>query len=229
MFLVVTGLPKETFVYFDQNRARNARDALKVRKVANAGAVASAAKLLHQIIVGHNSKPRNEVVDRMVQDYPALEDAVIEAEAMKEATHGSSSVLSVLYFLYGFVDPEACKKFFQLLQHGSEEFVENDRHPVARLKKKLTDLWKKENNNTSIWLNIEHNNYGGYYDSRFRQMCFIHTAFIAYLKDKKTVKWTEKKDAQLKLIEGITHIAKDAVIIRPSYNGFVYKEQQHDD
>ena len=42
-FLVVRGLPEETFVYFDQNRPRAAKDALKVRGVRNATKVASAA------------------------------------------------------------------------------------------------------------------------------------------------------------------------------------------
>ena len=99
MFLVVRGLPKETFVYLDQSKSRDAKDALKVRGITNAQGVATAAKLIHQLIYGKNNTPRNEVVDRIVQDYPTLEDAVARSESMKEATHGQPSVVAVLYFL----------------------------------------------------------------------------------------------------------------------------------
>ena len=99
-FLVVRGLPEATFVYFDQSRPRAAKDALRVRGVRNAGKVAAVTKLLYQLMEGKSTVPRNEVLDRMVEDYPAIESAVAKGESMTDATHITTSVGPTLHFVY---------------------------------------------------------------------------------------------------------------------------------
>ena len=121
-FLIVRGLPEESFVYFDQNRTRNARDTLKVSGISNPAAVATAAKLIHELIEESNAVPRSEVLHRLVEDYPLLPDAVSKGDSMKQDTHGLPGVLSVMYFLYCTKYGETGKKFFDMLRNGSDEF-----------------------------------------------------------------------------------------------------------
>ena len=217
VFLVVKGLPKEAFVYFDQNKARSARDALKVRGIINPDMVASTAKLLHNLISENTNIPRNEVIDRIVRDHPALQDAVSKGQAMKEVTHGTPSVLAVLYFLYSAKYPEEARRFFQLLQHGSEEFVENPNHPVSKLRRKLLSEWKKDPvKRGSIPYVLDDSNTKSptrTVDTRYKQMCYIHTAFDAFVKERRSCTWQEN----ISIIEEISYLAKDVVTIQHSY------------
>ena len=86
-FLVVRGLPEKAFVYLDQNRTRDAKDSLRIKGIRNPQKTAAASKLLYQLIYGKTSKPRNEIVDRMVDDYPALGEAVSLAESFSKKLH----------------------------------------------------------------------------------------------------------------------------------------------
>ena len=213
-FLVVRGLPEETFVYFDQSRPRAAKDALKVRGVRNAAKVAAVTKLLYQLMEGKSSVPRNEVLDRMVEDYPAIESAVAKAESMAEATHITTSVGAVLYFVYSVEYPETYSRFFDLLQYGGEE-MKNSKHPVARLAKKINDEWKKSGGKGGTWWAARGTNgISVVYDTRWRAMSFIHQAFMAYATGKHSFSWKEDQS----VIDSIGKLCRNNIFIRYRYD-----------
>ena len=215
-FLVVRGLPEETFVYFDQNRPRAAKDALKVRGIRNADKVAAVTKLLYQLMEGKSSVPRNEVLDRMVEDYPEIESAVAKAESMTDATHIITSVGATLHFLYSLEYPETYSRFFDLLQYGGEE-MKNSKHPVTRPTKKINDEWKKSGGRRmqgDYWAARGTNGSKVVYDNRWRAMAFIHQAFMAYATGKHSFSWKEEQS----VIDSIGQLCRKNIVIRYSYD-----------
>lgn len=215
-FLVVRGLPEETFVYFDQNRPRAAKDALKVRGIHNPQKVAAVTKLLYQLVEGVSSVPRNEVLDRMVEDYPEIENAVSKAESMTVATHIITSVGATLHFLYSLEYPEIYSRFFELLQYGGEE-MKNNKHPVARLVKKINVQWNKSGGKgmTGDYWAVKGTSGGTTrYDNRWKAMSFIHQAFMAYATGKHAFSWKEEQS----VIDSIGQLCRRNIAIRNSYN-----------
>jgi len=213
-FLVVRGLPEETFVYFDQNQTRAAKDALKVRGVKNPTGVAVTAKLIFTLMHGKDSVPRNEVIDRMVQDYPELEASVSKGESMKSTLIGSMpNVTAVSHFLYSSVYPEKCEQFFHYLEYGGN-VMENRQHPVTRLKKKLAKEWKKEGGKGGTLVSIPRKELDGRttrYDSRYKILCYFHTAFRAFANDKKSFSgWKVDENT----VDSIGKLARNVVAIR---------------
>ena len=201
-FFVVRGLPEEAFVYLDQNRPRGAKDAMKVRGIRNAETVASTTKLIYLLREGRTSIPRNEVLDRIVADYPELENAVAKAGSMKDKTHIVTSVGGAMIFLYAREYPEIYGRFFELLQYGGEE-MKNSRHPVARLSKKLNDDWIMHRKKDRVRM----------YDNRWRQMAYIHLAFMAYTTGKYSFSWNQEQMA----IDAIGQLCRKTIIVRHSY------------
>ena len=215
-FWVVRGLPEETFVYFDQNRPRAAKDTLKVRGVHNPQKVAAVTKLLYQLVEGVSRSPRNEVLDRMVEDYPAIEDAVSRAESMTAATHIITSVGATLHFLYSLEYPEIYSRFFELLQYGGEE-MKNSKHPAARLVKKINAQWNKSGGKGmtgDYW--AAKGTAGGTirYDNRWKAMSFIHQAFMAYVTGRHSFNWKEEQV----VIDSISQMCRRNIVIRNSYD-----------
>ena len=218
-FLVVRGLPEETFVYFDQNKPRAAKDALKVRGVRNADKVAIVTKLIYHLLEGKSSVPRNEVLDRMVEDYPAIESAVAKAESMGDTTHIITSVGATLYFMYSIEYPEIYSRFFELLQYGGEE-MKNGKHPVTRLVKKLNEEWKKSGGRrmqTDFWTARGANGLQKTYDTRYKVMSYIHRAFMAYATGKHSFSW---ETDTLSTIDSISQMCRRNIAIRNSYNSY---------
>ena len=218
-FLVVRGLPEKTFVYFDQNRPRAAKDALKVRGVRNADKVAIVTKLLYHLLEGKASVPRNEVLARMVADYRAIEDAVAKAESMGDTTHIITSVGATLYFMYSIEYPETYSRFFELLQYGGEE-MKNSKHPVTRLVKKLNEEWKKSGGRraqTDFWTARGTNGSQRTYDTRYKVMSYIHRAFMAYTTGKHSFSWDTDT---LSIIDSISRMCRRNIVIRHSYDSY---------
>jgi len=224
-FLIVRGLPEESFVYFDQNRTRNARDTLKVSGISNPAAVATAAKLIHELIEESNAVPRSEVLHRLVEDYPLLPDAVSKGDSMKQDTHGLPGVLSVMYFLYCTKYGETGKKFFDMLRNGSDEFndprwvrggsVHSSQHPVSKLKRKLLSEWK---NNSHTFGRYSRSNEAidprdDSLDVRYKQMCYIHLAFEAFLHNRRSLTWRANQE----IISRVITLTRELVSLRHSF------------
>ena len=218
-FLVVRGLPEATFVYFDQSRPRAAKDALRVRGVRNAGKVAAVTKLLYQLMEGKSTVPRNEVLDRMVEDYPAIESAVAKGESMTDATHITTSVGATLHFVYSLAYPEAYSRFFDLLQYGGQELKEHTRHPVARLKKRINEEWQKSGGRRmqgDYWAARGTNGSKVVYDQRWQAMSYIHQAFMAYVTGKHAFSWKQEQS----VIDSIGQLCRKHIVIRHNYNSY---------
>lgn len=219
-FLVVSGLPESTFVYFDQNRARTLKDALETSGVANAAKVAPAAKLLYQLILGKANLPRNEVAVRLVGDHPRFEKAVSFAESMTDHCHIVTSVGAVLYFLYSVHYPPACDMFFDILRHGDRDIFKRPRHPITMLSKKLTEEWKKQKAGHRYDLVVPagasaHSPFD-LRDSRHLLMSWIHQAFMAYAAGKLSLKW-EPISNHATIIGEVSTLARNTVTIRNDY------------
>jgi len=129
MFLVVRGLPKEAFVYLDQNKTRASKDAFKVQGIRNTKNTSAVTTLLYQLVNGKKNSPRNEVALRMVQDNPGIEDAVTKADKLSKKINVSISATAAIYFLHSVSYPEESTNFYDLLLYGDKE-LKNRQHPV---------------------------------------------------------------------------------------------------
>jgi len=217
-FLVAYGLPDSAFVYFDQNRPRSLRDALQTNGVANAEKVATATKLLYQLIVGKLNAPRNEVAVRMVGDYPRFEEAVTFAQSISDNTHIVTSVGAVLYFLYSVNYPEACETFFDILRHGDRDIFKRPRHPITVLSTKLNEEWKKVKTGRRYDSVPSTPAYAGHveFESRHMLLSWIHQAFMAYATGKLSLKWEPVSNTPNILAE-IGSMARLTVRVRYDY------------
>tara|TARA_R110002096_G_scaffold75451_1_gene178225 strand:- start:389 stop:1399 length:1011 start_codon:yes stop_codon:yes gene_type:complete len=213
-FLVVRGLPEKCFVYFDQNRPRAAKDALKARDVKNPLKVAAVAKLIFQLIEGRTIVPRNEVIDRLVMDYPELEQTTRRAEEMSERSHIMTSTGSVAQFLFNKIDPVSSSAFFDMIQFGGDE-LKDSQHPVTRVLKKLNDAWKKgvfEGNGKAKFTQGAN---AGFvvYDARWLPLAWLYQAFVAFASGKALWHWRSEHHT----IEQIVSLCKRHIVIRHSY------------
>ena len=211
-FLVVSGLPEEIFVYIDENLSRAAKDALRIRGIRNPEDVATTTKLLFQLMHGKTNTPRHVVVDRMMKDYPDIEDAVAKGLSMKNSVLGAQpNVMAVLYFLYSRMYPENCEKFFHYLQYGGD-VMELAGHPITRLKKKLAQEWKNAKGHQQfVGIPQKGTDQRRQYDSRYKIMCYFHTAFMAFNAGKKSFYgWDENQET----IEDIGSLARQVINIR---------------
>ena len=217
-FLVAYGLPESAFVYFDQNRPRSLRDALQTSGVANAEKVATATKLLYQLIVGKLNAPRNEVAVRMVGDYPRFEEAVMFAQSISDNTHIVTSVGAVLYFLYAVNYPEACETFFDILRHGDRDIFKRPRHPITVLSAKLNEEWKRVKTGRRYDAVPSTPAYSGHaeFESRHLLLSWIHQAFMAYATGKLSLKWEPVSNTPSILAE-IGSMARLTVRVRYDY------------
>jgi len=217
-FLMAYGLPESAFVYFDQNRPRSLRDALQTSGVANAEKVATATKLLYQLIVGKLNAPRNEVAVRMVRDYPRFEEAVTFAQSISDNTHIVTSVGAVLYFLYAVNYPEACETFFDILRHGDRDIFKRPRHPITVLSAKLNEEWKKVKTGRRYDAVPSTPAYSGHaeFESRHLLLSWIHQAFMAYATGKISLKWEPVANTPTILAE-IGSMARLTVRVRYDY------------
>ena len=206
-FLVVRGLPEKAFVYLDQNRTRDAKDSLRIKGTRNPQKTAAASKLLYQLIYGKDSKPRNEIVDRMVDDYPALEEAVSLAESFSKKLHITSSVGAVLYFLYSTKYPEKWEKFYDMWLYGGKERRDGS-HPVTRLVKKLNDVWASQGKSLAQSHGADYNY------SRYKIMGIVHQTFITFANDKYKFTWDYGEAS----FNEVAKIAKEVVKIRDTYH-----------
>ena len=211
-FFVVRGLPEETFVYIDQNKTRTIKDTMKTGGVRNAKGVATTAKLIYQIMEGKSRIPRNELLLRMAEDYPDLEDSVAKAGSMAEATRITTSVGATLHFLYSRWWPEKCDSFFNSLQYGGTVF-QHIHHPITRLASKLKSDWKK--GAQGRYALVVQGTSGGtiVYDQRWRSMMNIHQAFMAYVT-KKQLRFREDQAT----IDELGELLRRTVTLRHSYS-----------
>ena len=209
-FMVVRGLPEETYVYIDQNKTRAAKDAVKIAGVRNPDKVAAAAKLIYQCIEGRTALPRHEVLVRMIQDYPDIEPAIAQAEAMRPAIYVPTSVGGVVYFLYSRLWPEECKQFFNLLQYGDQDILSDSHHPITKLKTKLRRMHHETGARPGMLYSIQ-GSHGGriVYDNRWKIMMFIHQAFEAY-RNNKGLRWKETYHA----IDELCYLLATVVTLR---------------
>jgi len=222
-FLVVEGLPEETFVYIDQNKTRSAKDAVKIGGVRNASKVASVAKLIYQLMEGKTRNPRNELIVRMVEDHPDLEQSVAQAEAMSDNTHITTSVGGTLYFLYSRWWPEECKKFFDVLNFGDQNILAQRNHPITRLKTKLKKVYReRRTSGRSVGLleSAVQGSHGGtvVYDGRWRIMMYIQQAFKSYRTGRRGhyPQWSWSEDQGI--IDEIAELCRKTVTLRSSYS-----------
>ena len=214
-FLVVTGLPENTFVYIDQCRARAAKDVIRTSGVKNPQGVSGTTKLLYHMIEGTRANPRHEVLLRMVEDYPDLEKCVRKGNSLTHSTHIQPNVAAVMYFLYSKKYPEIYENFFDMLEHGSVEFSANKEHPVARLRGKLTREWKKDGSNRGrvAYIKRKSNDTGELLHENHVVMCYIHSAFMAFVKGNRTVKW----ELDLRIIDQLCGFAREVITLRHGY------------
>ena len=212
-FLVVTGLPDDIFVYIDQNKTRAAKDVVKIAGVSNPAKVAAAVKLIHQCMEGRARTPRNELLYRMIQDYPDIEFAIAKGESMHDSTYIPTSVGGTLYFLYKRWWPEECKQFFDILQYGDQDILSQSQHPITRLKNKLRHLYNKVGKRFGDLYALP-GSHGGkvIYDHRWQVMMFIHQAFKSYRTGKRLI-WREDQST----IDEIGELCKKTVTLRHSY------------
>ena len=217
-FFVVEGLPEETFVYIDQNRTRTSKDALKIKGVRNPEKVQSVAKMIHQLMEGKIRSPRNEVISRMIDDYPDLEQAVSHAESMRDSTQITTAVGGTLYFLYTRWWPEESKKFFDILKYGDQDILSQSQHPITRLKKKIKKMMASARTigtgpYLGSWQVIQGSDGGKVvYDNRWKLMMFIHQAFTAY-RTGKLLRWKEDRST----IDDIADMFNKTITLRNSY------------
>ena len=228
-FFVVRGLPEETFVYLDQNRPRSAKDALKGRGVKNPDKVASTAKLLYQLMENKRATARNEILDRMVTDYPAMENAVAQAEAICLDIHLMPSIGATLFFLYNAKWPVQFARFYHLLDIGGDELTDkqnpekkNANHPVVKLKKRLLQQYKLANNPFGkTWKTIQGAANGTItWDSRYPMLSWTHQAFMAFTREVGVHNW---KDWDI-VIPAVGKLAREIITVRHSY-----KDSYHSD
>ena len=213
-FFVVRGLPEETFVYIDQNKTRSAKDTMKTGGVRNAKGVATTAKLIYQIMEGKSRIPRNELLLRMAEDYPDLEDSVARAASMAEATHITTSVGAALHFLYSRWWPQQCDNFFNSLQYGGP-VLQKIHHPITRLSVKLKRDWKKAGGKGGSYTPAIQGTSGGaiVYDQRWKSMMEIHQAFMAYVTNKQ-LRWKEDQAT----IDELGELFRRTITLRHSYS-----------
>jgi hypothetical protein len=218
-FLMAYGLPESAFVYFDQNRPRSLRDALQTNGVANAEKVASATKLLYQLIAGRLNVPRNEVAVRIVGDYPSFEKAVAFAESICDNTHIVTSVGAVLYFLYSVNHAEACDTFFDILRHGDRDVFRHTNHPITMLSRKLNEEWKRVRMGRRYEAVPSTISYSGYpaFETRHLLMSWIHQAFMSYAAGKRSLRWEPVANTP-SVIEEIGSMARLTVRVRHGYH-----------
>ena len=210
-FLVIRGLPEETFVYFDQNRPRNAVDVVRARGITGPDKVAGVVKLLFQLVENNKKAvPRMEILDRIVQDYNGIESAVTRAQAFHDDSHIVTSVGATLVFLYQLEYPELYNQFFDLIQYGggTNEQYRDGSHPVAQLKKKIVFDWKRrggDSRKAKSWANL---------DERYQSMSIIHQAFMHFVNNKYTIiRWKTDHSTH----DDISNLCRKHINIRYSY------------
>lgn len=213
-FFVVRGLPEQIFIYLDQNKSRSVLDAVKIGGVRNPGKVAQIATLIYQLMEGRTAKPRNEMLYRMVEDYPDIEEGVAKAGVFHDTVHIPLAVGGTLYFLYSRWWPEECKKFFDLLIYGDQAILSNNQHPITRLKAQLLRFYKNYQGSKVGERYAIQGSHGGWivYDQRWKAMMFIHQAFKAY-RTNKQLRWKEDHNT----IDEIAELCRKTITLRNSY------------
>lgn len=209
-FFVIRYIPWEAFMYLDQNEKRTAQDTVRQRTPKNAQGIASAITLLYHLIQGQAANPRNEVVDRVYQDYPEIEESAVVGSELKKNIYIQPRVGTVLHLLYSRKFPEQYEEFFDLMNYGGVSEKETD-HPVTKLRKRMKREWvqfgnrtrTQKSNNPDARPQVPH----------FSQLSSVHVAFRHYIRESKLRNWTSGDRA----LEELGQIAREVIDIRTTY------------
>ena len=216
-FTVSRGYPESIYQYLDQSKSRSLRDTIHFAKIRNPKRVASAANLLYLLIEGHSRSPRNEVILRMIQDYPSFVDSVSFAYAASRQTFIPVSVGAVIHFLYTPEYASELEEVFKLLKFGDADIFSNRYHPNKMLAHQLKKEWV---NNQGYSAGKTGTIYGVHKQLRHDQLSWIHQALKAYIEGKKTFKWSPEYELA-SVIRDISSIARSRINIRHDYKQYL--------